>query len=315
MPIFTKKYSPPWKTINIAMFFLVALFIIVFFYQQWKSITTGPLIIHYRLLALNIVMIEAYWVYMIFLWARIMRSLDIQTNFKSAGYLYFSSALLSYIPGKVSGLIGVSSISKQLNISTPRTITTTILAQLYSLISGVFIIGLLWWFASPTIYIHIPKFWGATIIVITILSLFCLSSRLINQLIIWANKIFMLSINQVDFPLKKHIEHVLIYSLGWLFLGLIMLLLINTFGNSIPLSAFFNITILFVISYLIRILAFIFPAGLGVFEVGLLFGLSALFNPKQTAFAVIGFRLATLLTLLISYFISYFVIKRRPCEN
>ena len=226
-----------------------------------------------------------------------------KVDFRSASYMFFSNNLLAYIPGKLANAIGMATLARRRNISIPNTITTVILFQIYSLISGTFLISFLSFRLSRDIKSLVPLegLWIiglASAIGLLLISPIC-QSWTINLI----RKITGKDIIQTRISLSKSLLHITFYGIGWFISGFSMCFLLRSFGPDDQIIPVTSVLIILLLSYLIGLLAITVPAGIGVLEASLIYGLSTIVPTSQVLFSAGSFRLIALGTTLISWLV------------
>jgi uncharacterized membrane protein YbhN (UPF0104 family) len=269
--------------------------------DYWDEIIRGPEQVNKFYFTAAVVLFQIYWVYQIFLWRWILTSFGVRVRMVSASRLYFTNNLLAYIPGKIANIIGMAGLAGRMEISKASVISTVILFQIYALISGTALIGMLSYFLSDNeIKLYTPFAWFHLFVWLSVAGLISITPRMLKGTLRVVKKLTKRKMLEVTMPFGLIIQHILAYSMGWLLLGLVVYLLLHSFGVSFQVISMPLIIVIFISSYLVGLLAFIVPAGVGILEAGMIFGLSSYVSIEQAFFSVISFRFIGLLLSIVS---------------
>ncbi len=305
--------------INLVLVVLVIFFVFRFFKLQWGKISgSSSVSVDIHLLCLGVILFEIYWFYQIFFWRHVMRLMGEQLSFINTGVFLFTNCLLAYIPGKVANVVGMASLANKSSVSKSKTITTVVLFQIYALVSGILVVSILWNFVNHRLRSSIPFYWILLLWLFAIIGVICISPYFIKLTLSILRKVLKKDIADVSLPFKSHLVHLSMFFVAWFIMGFALLSLSNSFGSTLPFYDVFDVVLVFVVSYLMGVIAVTLPSGMGVVELGLLYGFSVLYNPKQAIFVAIAFRLTAIFTVLVSYFIFIGLRKKfnpsRPLE-
>ena len=292
------------KLVNVILVVLVTFFVFRFFKLQWGKISSGPSVsVNIYLLCLGVILFEIYWFYQIFFWRRVMRLMGEQISFIDAGVFLFTNCLLAYIPGKIANIVGMASLANRTAVSKSKTVTTVVLFQIYALISGVLVVSILWNFVNVKLRSSIPFYWIQLLWLFAIIGIACISPCFIKLTLSILRKVLKKDIADISLPFRYHLVHLFLFFGAWLIVGFALLSLSNSFGSTLPFYDVFDVILIFIASYLMGVIVVTLPSGMGVVELGLLYGFSVLYNPKQAIFAALAFRLTAIFTVLVSYLI------------
>ena len=278
--------------------------------DQWAFVKEGPETINWKMLFAGVFFFEIYWIYQVLHWKRIMNVMGSNLSFLQALLFFFSNNLLAYIPGKIANVAGMAVIAQKSNVSRMHTVTTVVLFQIYSLVSGTALIALLRLLFDQNIERLIPEKWIPVLCLMALGGLVIMAPKLMNRIIAMIKKLTGREIREVNLTFKYHLTHLIIYFFSWMIMGVAMWFILASFSEKtlfdIPLI---SVTIVIVASYLMGLLAFFVPAGLGVAEVGIVYGFMKLCEPAQAVWGAASFRLVALTTTLFSFLITFYVSK------
>lgn len=272
--------------------------------EQWVLIKKGPETVVWGRLFAGLLIFELYWVYQVFFMRHVMSNMGSQLSIMQAFYMYFTSNLLAYIPGKVANFIGMAALAKRISVSKTHTVTTVMLLQVYSLVSGTFLIAFLSIAADEKIGMLLPDKWIPLLTVVAIAGIISVSPFVLGPLFHALRRVTGREIREINLTFSDHLLHVGRFSLSWLILGTAMWFIVSSFGPY-PLGAvsLMSVTVVIAAGYLMGLLAVIVPAGFGVAELGFVYGFMKLYEPAQAVWGAASFRLTALTTTLISFLV------------
>ena len=310
-----------WRIATIAIIVMAIVFIGTLIGEQWELVKKGPETVVWSRLFAGLLLFEVYWVYQIFFMRHVISSMGTSLSLIQASYMYFTSNLLAYIPGKVANFIGMAALAKRISVSRTHTVTTVMLLQIYSLVSGTFLITLLSIVSNEKIGRLLPDKWIPLLAVVALAGIISVSPLILKPVFHAIRRITGREIKDINLSFLEHIFHVGRFSLSWFILGAAMWLIVSSFGVS-PLGAvpMMSVTVVIIAGYLMGLLAIIVPAGFGVAELGFVYGFMKLYEPAQAVWGAASFRLTALSTTVISFVVIltlnklYFREKKNPNE-
>lgn len=294
------------------IFFGIAIFYIgLQIFENWQNLGEGFPEIKINYFIFYLIFLQIYFLYQANIWKLVLKSLNTKINFNKSLYMYFSNNLLAYTPGKIANALGMASVAKKFKISIPNVITTLILFQIYSLISGTLLISLFSFFGNVQT-INNLKLENMWILFIASLTGMILIHPSIQQYTIdFIKKISNKSILNPNNNFRVSLSHILRYAIGWLIYCLSFTFLIKSLIINSDVMIYPTIVVIFIGSYLSGLLTFVVPAGFGIVEAGLMYGFSSLFQIKEIIFVIIIFRLGNIFSNLLSWILLriIFLIK------
>lgn len=296
-----------YRLTSMFLMFLVAYFIGRYLYQQWPLIVNQNFHVDVVRLMLGLLLFELYWFYQIIHWRRIIKRLNVNLSIFTAAYFFVSSCLLSYIPGKLANILGMAAIANKENVSKLATITTVLLVQIYAVISGVLVICFSWFFISSSIEKIFPSYVVSILFLCALIGVVLISPMFFTFTMSLLSRLFRKELVIFHITYSKHCFHILIFCAGWVILSFALMQIVNSFGLVLGLSQLPSIMIVFLASYLAGLITVFLPSGLGVVELGLLYGFTVLYGPHQAAIGAISYRLAGLLTIGFNYLCILFI--------
>ncbi|MDH3972706.1 MAG: flippase-like domain-containing protein [Deltaproteobacteria bacterium] len=299
------------------MFVLASYYIYKMVYSQWELVRKGPREINWEMVAFGLFIFELYWLYQIYHWKRIMAVLGSSLGFIHSCQMFVTNNLLAYIPGKFANIMGMAMLAKKKNVSRIHTVTTVILFQIYSLVSGVLFIAAVMVGSNGNVKNLISEEWIPFLCAGALCGIVMVMPATVNRVLALVRKITGRQVEEVRISFVDHLAHLLIYFFSWLILGLSMYFIVSGLGENLLTKVYiFEITIIIIASYLMGLLAFFVPAGFGVAELGLVYGFMKLFEPAQAVWGAASFRIAGLVTLILSYLLLLlFAVNRKQVDR
>lgn len=278
--------------------------------EQWTLVKKGPEIVVWSRLFSGLLLFEVYWVYQVFFMRHVMSNMGSQLSIMQAFYMYFTSNLLAYIPGKVANFIGMAALARRISVSQTHTVTTVMLLQVYSLVSGTFLIALLRIVSDEEIEGLLPDKWIPLLTLMAIAGITSVAPFIIKPVFHAIRRVTGRELKEINLTFLDHLLHIGRFSLSWLILGSAMWFIVSSFGTY-PLGAvsIMSVTVVIIAGYLMGLLAIVVPAGFGVAELGFIYGFMKLYEPAQAVWGAASFRLTALFTTILSFCIVVVIVK------
>lgn len=246
--------------------------------------------------------------YYVFIWRTIIGRLGVQLTFIKAWRLFVLGEFFRYIPGKIWQFLGRAHLCKREGISEEQTTISMIIEICLNMTAGVLTLlcSLLFWYEET---LPIVIYW--VFIVPPAISVFLYPSiftKLVNR------ALRLIGREEVGFHLRY--KDLLLFSgmyfLSWWVVGFAWFLFINSFYN-LNVSFYPVVTGIVAISWVIGILSFLTPTGIGVRE-GVFSFLFSSFVPVSIAIlASIAMRVwSTIIELILG--VIAFTTSRRNVE-
>lgn len=294
------------------LFFGIAIFYVIDqISDNWQKLGTGfpPIKINYFIFYL--IFLQIYFLFQVNIWRLVLKSLGTNIKYLYSAYFYFSSNLLAYTPGKIANALGMASLAKRNQISVQNTITTVILFQIYSLISGTFLISIFSTISDIKIIndLNLENIW--ILFIASILGIIMIYPLFQKYTLNYIKKFTGKKFKNPNNNFQVTISHIIQYGIGWLIYCFSIMYLIKSFTPLTDIQIYPLVVVILIASYLTGLLAFVVPAGFGILEAGLIYGFSSLFETNQVIFIAIVFRLGNIISVLISWLIikSYLIYK------
>ena len=191
--------------------------------------------------------------YVVVLWRFIVNSGKNKIGIKDAISIFYLSALGRYIPGKVWQLVGLAMLSEGAGIESEIAITSSLLSQSLSVITGFLI-------SAGTITLYVKWYFVIPLILLVLVFLYPpVFNKVLN---FFSMKIRKKSLS-MNISLVQELLLFLGYWVAWLLYGLSLFLLFKAFSLNIGLVRSIQF---FAVSYLLGLFAVFVPGGLGVRE-------------------------------------------------
>lgn len=295
-----------WRIVTLVIVAFAVFFIKDIIGEQWSSVKKGPETVVWSRLLMGLLLFEIYGVYQVFFMRHVMAGMGSRLSLLHAFLMYYSSNLLAYIPGKVANVIGMAALAQKISVSRTHTVTTVILLQVYSLVSGTFIIAILRIGFNEKTALLLPDDWIPLLILVAIAGITSLSPVILDSFFHIIKRVTGREIRSINLTFLNHLSHIFRFLLSWLILGTAMWFIVSAFASS-PLGnvSMISVTLVIVAGYLMGLLAVIVPAGFGVAELGFVYGFMKLYEPAQAVWGAASFRLTALMTTLLSFMVVF----------
>lgn len=282
-----------------------------YIYTNWVEIKSFEWNIDYLILILSLFSLCIPFIMMAFGWYIILRILNSITNPLQCIRIYTVSQLARYIPGKIFMFVGRVMLAERMGVKKSISILSVFFEAIISTSGAFFAILILYIFSSK---IQIDWLDPLRIGFLIVCGLFMLNPRLIKFIL---NKIYQMRYGRdVDFPSIdfKYYKIVLLcfyYIIIWVLVGMSFYFLVSSFfGQLISLKVAFDISCIFLISWLVGFLSFLTPGGIGVREAIMTIGLEQLFPLYLVAIIAIISRIWFTIGELSVVIIVYLIPKR-----
>lgn len=255
-----------------------------------------------KIYILSLLVLFSAQIYVVILWRFIVNSGTNKIGVKDAISIFYLSALGRYIPGKVWQLVGLAMLSESSGIESEIAITSSLLSQSLSIITGILI-------SAGTVITYVKWYFVMPFILLAIIFLY---PPVFNKVLdFFSMKIRKKTLN-MDIGIINELILSLGYILAWGLYGISFFLLFRSFSLNIGL---FESIQFFAVSYLLGLFAIFVPGGLGVRE-----GVLALLLKKIGMATSIGSMIAiferlniTLTEVILGLFALFsFLLKRKP---
>lgn len=217
-------------------------------------------------------------------WRRILMTSGEQVNFRQAFRLIGRTILAKYLPGKIWFVVGRVYLGKAEAFSQQRVAVASVFEEVLLLLSA----GLL------LILIELPllmsQFTYLLVTLITVMGggLFLLHPRVIQGLLGVVMRVLKRNPVQVGGRYRDYLGITLLYLLGWLAQGMGFFFLCRII-YPLPWTAVSSVVGAYTLSWVVGLLAFFIPGGLGVREGVLTMSLSSIItNPISIVISLVS---------------------------
>ncbi len=256
---------------------------------HWNQVKDFSWRFNYGLLIASffIQFLTLFW--LVKIWQRMLRHTGSKVSYLKLFKVWFFTDLAKYLPGKVWQFLGMIYMLEKHGVPKKNTFSTGVLAQSFSVISGLFISVI---FLGPDLYHRFfsqkPGFMVAWVILsLSVLALLCYPKVLEKALNLGLRIVKKEKIT-LDIRGKDVIIYLLSYSLSWLLFGLAFLIFVKSMTNA-DFKMYPTMTGAYAFSLNIGFLAIFTPGGIGVREGVLVFLLSSFFPlPVSTLISLLS---------------------------
>jgi len=284
---------------QVIIILLIFYFLIKNLVSNWNQVKDFDWQFDYPLLIVSFVLQIMALFWLVKIWGGVLRHTGSSVSYFKLFKVWFFANLGRYLPGKVWQFLGMIYMLEKRGVPKRNSFSTAILAQSFSVISGLFIAVI---FLGASLYSQFfsknPALVMAGVIFgLAILVLVCYPKALENILNLGLGILKKEKIS-LDIASKDVIIYVLCYSVSWLLFGLAFLIFVKSMAQA-SFDMYPSLTGAFAFSVNIGFLALFVPGGIGVREGILVLLLSSLFPlPIATLISLLARLWVTLAELL-----------------
>ncbi len=244
--------------------------------------------------------VAAFWMF-VRIWQQILHALGARISYRKAYHIWFVSALLRYLPGKMAGLVSMVYLCEKEGISKATCVSSGVLNQAFSILSGL-TVGAFLIVVHPTGGVDRRTLILGLSLVACALAVFPLVvDRVINPFLRRRGR----SVIVWKMDPRRFLLCYAFYVAAWLVWGAGFFILVRSLTD-ISVAYLPHMAAVFTITYLAGFLSMLTPNGLGVRE-GLLTALLAPYLPAPVAVVValvsrIWLTLAEMVCILVAHF-------------
>jgi len=277
------------KSAQVILILLIFYFLIKGLVSNWNQVKGFNWQFDWALLILSFVlqMMALFW--LVKIWERMLRHTGSSVSYLKLFKVWFFTNLGKYLPGKVWQFLGMIYMLEKEGVPKKNSFSTGVLAQAFSVISGLFISVL---FLGANLYSQFfsanPGLMAGFVVVsLAILMLLCYP-KVLEKIVNLGLRILKKEKITLDLSVKDVIIYLLFYSLSWLLFGLAFLIFVKAMTQA-DFNMYPILTGAFAFSLNIGFLALFTPGGIGVREGILVFLLSSLFPlPVSTLISLLS---------------------------
>jgi uncharacterized membrane protein YbhN (UPF0104 family) len=282
---------------------LIFYFLIGGLVSNWNQVKDFEWKFNYPLLIISFLLQITAFCWLVKVWGMVLCHTGSSISYLKLFKVWFYSNLGRYLPGKVWQFLGMVYMLEKRGVPKRNSISTAILAQSFSVISGMLIAFV---FLGADLYSQfLSKNPGLVVVlaafVIFILIIVCYP-KLLGKIINTGLGILKREKISLDITSKDVIIYILAYSVSWLLFGLAFLVFIKAMAQA-SFGMYPGITGAFAFAFNIGFLALFVPGGIGVREGILVVLLSSMFPsffplPVATLISLLARLWATVAELL-----------------
>jgi uncharacterized membrane protein YbhN (UPF0104 family) len=284
---------------QVVVIILIFYFLLKGLISNWNQVEDFDWKFNYPLLALSFGLQITALAWLVGVWGRVLGHTGSSISYLKLFKVWFFSNLGRYLPGKVWQFLGMVYMLEKRGVPPRKSFSTAILAQSFSVISGLLIAFL---FLGVNLYSQFFARSPLLVVVMVVFGLFVLvivfHPRLLNRIINWGLGILKREKISLDITSKDVIIYILAYSVSWLLFGLAFLVFIKAMAEA-SFGMYPSLTGAFAFAFNIGFLALFVPGGIGVREGILVLLLSTLFPvPVATLISLLARLWVTVAELL-----------------
>ncbi len=287
------------KSAQIVIIILIFYFLIKGLVSNWNQVQDFDWQFDYPLLTISFVLQIMALFWLVKIWGRMLGHTGSSVSYFKLFKVWFFSNLGRYLPGKVWQFLGMVYMLEKRGVPKRNSFSTAILAQSFSVISGLFISAI---FLGASLYSQFFSQNPALVIAgvvfgLAILVLVCYP-KVLEKILNLGLGILKREKISLDITSKDVIIYILCYSVSWLLFGLAFLIFVKSMAHA-SFDMYPSLTGAFAFSVNIGFLALFVPGGIGVREGILVLLLSSLFPlPVATLISLLARLWVTVAELL-----------------
>lgn len=260
--------------------------------------------------ALAFLAVMAAWVMSAWCWGRVLNAFGHQVPYRDVFVIYFKANLGKYLPGKIWQIVGSAYFAADKGIPEGASITTSLIGQAYSVLSGIslFAASLLFGLIEFGADINLLFKWSALPVLVALL-LVAVRPDLGQPLMNWAMRLIKRQQVTIRLPITRAAELFFLYLICWFIFGLGLWLFSNAL-TPVGIQLYIPLTAILAAAVAIGFLALFAPGGLGVREGVIALFLASLpgFPAPVPAAVAVGYRIIMTIAELIAFGLTW-VIK------
>ncbi len=290
---------------------IIFFFIIRNLYSNWDGLGEFGFRPNYPYLFLSLIVLLLAWIATVWSLQRLFAAFNYDIRFSDVYIIYFRSIIGKYLPGKFWQIAGSTYLAAKKGIPEGISVTSFVLGQVYSVLSGLTLVGCVVAFGvlEGSKGLMLTLKW-TSIPAIALMVIFAMKPNLIEKPMNVALRLFKRESVKIELKLSKAVEIFLLFGGCWFVFGLGFWLFMNSLVAT-GFGLYLDLTAIHTAAMVIGFLSLFAPGGIGVREGVLVLFLSSFSEfptPLPSAIAL-SFRLMVTLSELISISFTW-VIER-----
>ncbi|RKY96922.1 MAG: hypothetical protein DRQ06_00155 [Candidatus Hydrothermota bacterium] len=298
--VFTAKRKRLIRGLSLLVPLVIFYFLFRNIARDWHELRHYAIDADYRLVFLSFVGFTLSNVYVIWVWTRILKKFSVSFDFATVFSIWTVSTLGKYIPGKGWQFLSIMLLGEKVGISLEVAGTTSILAQILMIVSGVIIA-----FPIALKYLNAVAFWA-----IVAAMLLILYPPILNRILLFIARKSGRKAVRVDISPPGVIAFAVLYALSWFLYGISFSLLVKSVGIGGSIVDLYLVRV-YISSYLIGLFALFVPGGLGVREGIMAVLLSQTMDGNLASFLSVIARIVVTLSELSLTLVGFYILRRK----
>lgn len=278
-------------------------------FSNWSEVQKLGVQLNYGYVIIALIAVMAAWALSAWCWGRVLNAFNCPVSYADVFIIYFKSNLGKYLPGKIWQIVGSTYYATSKGVPEGVAITTSLVAQAYSVISGLslfavaMIVGLPGKSAIVGSYIK----WSVAPILL-ILLIIAVKPNLAQPLMNRIMKMFKRPQSDIRLPITRSLELFVIYLFCWLIFGLGLWMFSKALTDT-PFSLYIGLSAVNAAAVAVGFIALFAPGGLGVREGVMALFLSTLpgFPAPLPSAVAIGYRIIITIAEVIAFGLTWVV--------
>jgi uncharacterized membrane protein YbhN (UPF0104 family) len=290
---------------------LSVVFVAAFVRRHWQEVTRVPANIDAPALAAYLALTAAYFTYQGLVWWLMYRSHGHDIGPRRALALYLSAILLAYVPGKVAAAVGIAALARENQVPVPVSVYLFVRSQLMFLFLGVAAAAVISLFLPPDIPVPMSVRATSAIVIVVAIGIAIASRGLLRRGLTWVLRLARADAAIISVSRGVWLRDAVLLLASWFLHGTAFWWLVRACAPATVEPSWSLVTVTLIVSYVGAFLAVFVPAGLGVLEAELIFGLGRLLEPGAAVWVAVGHRLLSLAVVAVMFGVLT-LTSRRP---
>jgi uncharacterized membrane protein YbhN (UPF0104 family) len=304
------KSNPIISLVKFVLVGAILYYIARYLYSNWGQLSSLDIHLNYGYVILSFIVMKLAWMATAWSWGKTLEAFGYKLRYRDIYTIYFRSMPAKYIPGKVWQLAGSTYIAAQKGVPEGANIGSFLIAQAYSVLSGVILIIIVFAFSAINRSGQGLTFfrWTSIPILVALLVL-VVRPVLMERMMNWVLPFFNRQRVNIDIKISTSLWLFLAFLIPWFIFGFSFWLLANALTH-VSASLFVPLTAILTAGTVIGFLTIFAPGGLGVKEASIA-ALAASITSFPASFALaigLGYRIVTSIVELIAFGVTWLIL-------
>lgn len=301
------SWVSPWVLLRWAIALALVAWVGRLIVRQWHAVGTMPAPSP-GWLAATVLLLLGYYALMNHAWLAMMRGLGASLSWSRAFRVLYLSNLAKYLPGGVWNLFGRVALCRAEGVSATAT-SMSLLVEIVAQCAAMAVVAMVTLSSAAAALLPIPRFLllpGASLVLVAV------HPRLVNFALGLASRWAKRPLPRFDVTYRFVLVTFLRYLAAWVLVASTFVLTARALGATIDRDAALLLVGALSVSWLVALLAFVLPGGLGLREVLLTSLLELRFGAAFAASLALGFRVGLVVLEVGAFALALALRAPRP---